>query len=73
MKKSTGETTSNLTRTLLLQGRVIHVDGIPFRLVQDAVAESHPANIELIGDHKLVCNQLETSDVKPDQADAEFK
>ncbi|GAB3235047.1 hypothetical protein [Pseudaeromonas pectinilytica] len=73
MSKSTEVTTSTLTRTLLLQGRIVHVDGIPFRLVQDAVAESHPANIELIGDHKLVCNQLETSDVKPDQADAEFK
>lgn len=69
MKKSTGETTSNLTRTLLLQGRIVHVDGIPFRLVQDAVAESHPANIELIGDHKFASNQSTTSLIKPDQAD----
>ena len=69
MKKSTGETTSTLTRTLLLQGRIVHVDGIPFRLVQDAVAESHPANIELIGDHKLVCNHSATSLLMPDQAD----
>ena len=69
MKKSTGETTSNLTRTLLLQGRIVHVDGIPFRLVQDAVAESHPANIELISDHKFASNQSTTSLIKPDQAD----
>ena len=69
MKKSTGETTSNLTRTLLLQGRVIHVDGIPFRLVQDAVAESHPANIELIGDHKFASSHFDTSGSKPDHAD----